>query len=168
MFSGWQTYYRPTGAASAQLVGLLFIVATLNKGHEQPRAELGLKLFTTPAVVHLATVLVVSALALLPNPETNPPCALMMLVAVLGLAYSLPIAVRIGRAKNPTHWSDFWLYGAAPAVVYLALAASAGAAVLRAPHAAYALGLVLLALLVVAIRNAWDLVTWLAPRRPEA
>ena len=55
----------------------------------------------------------------------------------------------------------------APAVVYAALAATAGAAVWRAPHAAYAVGLVLLTLLVVAVRNAWDLVTWLAPRRPE-
>jgi hypothetical protein len=34
-----------------------------------------------------------------------------------------------------------------------------------APHAVFFEALCLLGLLVVAIRNAWDLVTWLAPRR---
>ena len=116
-------------------------------------------------VVHLATVLIVSALALAPTQE-NSVCVLMAVGALAGLAYSVPIALRLSRLQEPTHWTDFWLYGAAPVGLYAALAATGVAAVQRTPHAAYAVGLVLLALLVVAIRNAWDLVTWLAARPP--
>ena len=43
----------------------------------------------------------------------------------------------------------------------LAVAASWGGAV----HAAGALALAILLLMLLAVRNAWDLVTWLAPRR---
>jgi hypothetical protein len=40
--------------------------------------------------------------------------------------------------------------------------------VARAPHAAYYVGLVLLLLLILGIRNAWDLVTWLAQNNVKA
>ncbi len=43
----------------------------------------------------------------------------------------------------------------------LAVAASWGGAV----HAAGALALAILLLMLLAVRNAWDLVTWSAPRR---
>jgi hypothetical protein len=51
--------------------------------------------------------------------------------------------------------------------VYVALAVATATAWLRAPHGVYLLSLCVTALLVVAIRNAWDLVTWLAPRRDD-
>jgi hypothetical protein len=35
----------------------------------------------------------------------------------------------------------------------------------RERHAPYGVALCLLLLLVIAIRNAWDLITWLAPRQ---
>lgn len=168
MFSGWQTFYQLTGSAAAELIGLMFIVATLTRGQPQPGTSNGQKLFTTPSVFHLALVLIVSALALAPGIEHDFACLLMMAVAVGGCIYALPIAVRIARIKNPTHPSDFWYYGAAPAVLCGALAMSCGVAFLRMQHAAYAVGLTLLALLMVAIRNSWDLVTWLAPRRPPS
>ena len=167
MFSGWQTFYQLTGSAAGSLIGLLFIVATLSSGQEQPAVGIGVKLFTTPTVFHLSLVLIVSALALAPGTEIYSASLVMALCAFVGSGYALVIAVRIRGLSNPTHWSDFWCYGVAPVAVYLALAAAAGAACWRAPHAAYAVGMVLLALLMVAIRNAWDLITWLAPRRRD-
>ena len=165
MFSGWQTFYQLTGSAAAELIGLLFIVATLTRG-QQPGSENGMKLFTTPTVVHLTVVLIVSALALAPGAENASASLVMMVCALVGCGYAIANAARIGKVKNPTHWSDFWFYGAAPLAVYVALALAAGTAFWRVPHAAYAVGLTLLVLLIVAVRNAWDLVTWLAPRRP--
>ena len=165
MFSGWQTFYQLTGSAAAELIGLLFIVATLSKG-EQPGAEMGVKLFTTPTVVHLSLVLVVSALALAPGTDNASASLIMTLCALAGFAYALVRAIQIGQREHYAHWSDFWFYGVAPAAVQCLLAATAAAAWRGVPHAAYALGLVLLSLLILAVRNAWDLVTWLAPRRP--
>ena len=165
MFSGWQTFYQLTGSSAAELIGLMFIVATLNKGEGQG-AETGVKLFTTPTVVHLAMVLLVSALALAPGADNASACLIMTACALIGSAYALVVGVVIGRQEQHTHWTDVWFYGVAPAVVLLLLAVAAGLAWSGAPHAAYAVGLVLLGLLLLAVRNAWDLITWLAPRRP--
>jgi len=57
------------------------------------------------------------------------------------------------------------MYGATPSLIYLALIVAAIAAGLGAAWGAYAMAVLALALLLVAIRNAWDLVTWIAPKR---
>ena len=167
MFSGWQTFYQLTGSAAAELIGLLFIVATLSARRPPPGSEAGVKMFTTPTVFHLALVLVVSALALAPGAEIDSASLVMTAAALVGAGYAIAIAIRIARLPTHTHWSDPWFYGGAPVAAYLALACAAVAAWTRVPHAAYAVGLALLMLLLAAIRNAWDLVTWLAPRQSE-
>jgi amino acid transporter len=150
---------------AGELIGLLFIVATLSAGRSSEKSETGQRLFTTPTVIHLAVVVVVSVLALAPGADNASASVLMVLVGLAATAYAVPIAIRISRNPDPTHWSDFWYYGAAPAICCLALSAAAATVVARLPHAAYYTGLVLLVLLALAIRNAWDLVTWLARRR---
>jgi crotonobetainyl-CoA:carnitine CoA-transferase CaiB-like acyl-CoA transferase len=165
MFTGWQTFYQLTGSAAGALVGLLFIVATLTSRTESGVAT-GVKLYMTPTVFQLSLVIVESALALAPQTELYSAAMLMTVCAVVGCANSIWVAVRIATQQSRAHWSDFWCYGALPLAADLALAAATAAAWLETPHAAYAVGLALLVLLMAAIRNAWDLVTWLAPRRP--
>ena len=164
MFTGWQTFYQMTGEAAATLTGLLFIVASLTSGRQSPMHERGVVLFTSPTVFHLASVLAISALALAPDGERSR-AALMLGWALLGLVYTTVLAIRIRAIPDPTHWSDFWWYGAAPAANYLALAGATALACARVAHAAYFVALCLTVLLLATIRNAWDLVTWLAPRR---
>jgi ABC-type polysaccharide/polyol phosphate export permease len=165
MFFGWTPFYQVTGEAAAALVGLLFIVATLSSRQQQDGVHIGVRLFTTPTVFHLSLVLTVSALALAPPSPMFRPAAGMFVVALVSCLYAAPVAIRIARLPNPAHWSDFWFYGAAPCAVYLALAGATGATWAGAPHAAHWVGLVVLILLALGIRNAWDLITWLAPRR---
>jgi hypothetical protein len=167
MFAGWQTFYQMTGEAAATLTGLLFIVASLMAGRQRAASEQGVAMFTTPTVFHLVSVLVISGLALAPGGSGAVQNLLMIAWAIGGLAYSVTRTLGIrGMSKIP-HWTDFWWYGYVPATVYVALALATATAWLRAPHGVFFLGLCLLALLVLAIRNAWDLVTWLAPRRDE-
>ena len=168
-FEGWSWFYAVTGEAAAALIGLLFIVTTLSIPQANPNgAEVGPRLFTTPTVVELALVLGMSALALAPSADTGSACLLIAAASGWGVAYGAKTWWRLAGLPQKTHWSDAWFYGCGPTVVYLALTVCAVAAWLRTPHAAYALGLSLLALLMLAIRNAWDLVTWLAPRRNAA
>ena len=164
MFAGWQTLYQMTGEAAATLTGLLFIVASLTSGRSSSGQERGVILFTTPTVFHLASVLAISALALAPDGERSP-AVLMFAWAALGLVYAAYLAVQLYRIETPSHWSDFWWYGTAPVVLYLALAGATVSVYAHVGHAAYFVALCLTMLLLVTIRNAWDLVTWLAPRR---
>ena len=164
MFAGWQTFYQMTAEAAATLTGLMFIVVSLSSGRNSPGNERGVVLFTSPTVFHLTSVLVISALALTPEGESPPPVLLMILWSIGSLIYAATRLVGLKQIEDPTHWSDFWYYGVGPAVTYSALAAANIAAFIHLPHSAYAVAICLLALLLLGIRNAWDLATWLAPR----
>ncbi|HVJ55311.1 MAG TPA: hypothetical protein VM689_22815 [Aliidongia sp.] len=164
MFSGWQSFYQVTGSAAGELIGLLFIVATLSSGREHSSIMQGIKLYVTPTVMHLALILVISGIALVPETSVVVPAPLVGFVAIGGLVFTFLIAVRLGRLTSPAHWSDFWCYGVAPTVIYAGLAGAAAAGYAGA-RAQLPIAVLLLILLLVAIRNAWDLVTWLAPRR---
>ena len=57
------------------------------------------------------------------------------------------------------------MYGGTPSVIYLAIDGACIGLWTRAPWAPDAIAGLLLTLLLVGIRNAWDLVTWIAPMR---
>ena len=168
MFSGWQTFYQLTGSAAAELIGLMFIVATLTRGQPQPGTGNGQRLFTTPSVFTWPWCLIVSALALAPGIEHDSACLLMMAVALGGCIYVLPIAVRHRPDEGPDPPERLLVLRRGARLAVRGFGGLLRVAFLRLPHAAYAVGLTLLALLMVAIRNSWDLVTWLAPRLPPS
>ncbi len=168
MFERWHDFYILVGSAAGALIGLLFIVVTLTAGTDRERALRGSSLYMTPAVVQFATVLLISAVAAAPI-DTN---SARFLLLVLGLATSLYSAVNVVRmftAKDfqPSHWSDPIWYAVIPLVSYLALV---GADVLgwsSPAHWPFAVGTMAVVFLLCGIRNAWDLITWIAPGRPE-
>jgi hypothetical protein len=164
IFSNWQSFYQMTGEAAATLTGLLFVVATLRSGGEEGERARGVKFFLTPTVFHLVSVLVMSALALAPTEPDISPSTIMAGWSVAGAAYAVWLAIGIGRLQTLSHWSDLWWYGVWPAAIFVTLAVATVLVCIGFAHAAYFAALCLLALLGIAIRNAWDLVTWLAPR----
>ncbi len=168
MFNGWENFYLLIGTASATLIGLLFVVATLTSGLDRSRIMRGVGLYLTPTVFHFAVILTISALAMARHPAAWLISAVLGATALAGLAGAVRscIGIRARTAGMPLpHWSDFWLYGALPAAFYLALAAIAIASATRAGWVAWATPALLLGLLLLGIRNAWDLVTSMAPAR---
>ena len=165
MFAHWDSYYLLIGTAAGALIGLLFVVATLNAGREVTDVTRGTKTYLTPTVFHFAMVVVVSALATAPGLPARTVGLLLGTCAIVGLVYSGWICVRL-RSGNMAgqHWSDFWFFGAAPTAIYLGLGATSGTAWAAPSALPYAAAVLLLLLMLVGIRNAWDLVTWLAPR----
>ncbi len=169
MFEGWGEYYLLVGSAAAALIGLLFVVVTLTANHSRATVEQGARYYMSPIVFHLGGVVVISGAALMPGLERPTAAALFGGIALIGLAYSgwVAIGLRAGRQIHPPHWSDMWFYGAAPTVIYLALLVAAVAIALGYRCATIGPALATIAQLLVAIRNAWDLVTWLAPRAED-
>ena len=165
MFEHWDNFYLMIGSAAGALIGLLIVVATLTGGLEREKAMQGSALYMTPTVFHFAVVLVASAVTAVPHLTARASAGLLGLVAIIGLIYSASVAHRLRRraTPEPAHRSDFWCHGCAPGVIYVAQLAAAAALAFGVSWAPDALGAALLSLLLLAIRNAWDLVTWLAP-----
>jgi hypothetical protein len=60
--------------------------------------------------------------------------------------------------------TDVWFYGVLPSILYALLAVVSWAFWIEARWAVNAISAIITGLLLVSIRNEWDLVTWLAPR----
>jgi hypothetical protein len=165
MFQGWDSFYLLIGGAAGALIGLLFVVETLTAGVERDKALIGASVYVTPCVFHFAVVLGVSAVALAPRLADWLEGLAVAAAALAGLIYSVRVAlgIRSGKLETPPHWSDFWYYGVAAAGVYLALGAAALSSACGWPFGPDAVAAVTVALLLLSVRNAWDLVTWLAP-----
>jgi len=165
MFAGWQTFYQMTGEAAATLTGLLFVIISLVAGREGNFNSNGARLFTSPIVFHLTSVLVISGLALAPCTEPGAPILLITVWTLGAFAHATRNLVGILRMAETSHWSDRWFYGVAPFAAYVVMLGAEAGAFLRWPFAIYTVALSLLGLLLLGIRNAWDLATFLAPRR---
>ena len=165
MFHDWDSYYLLIGSAAAALIGLMFVVATLTAGRDRTSAMRGASLYMTPTVFHFAVVVVVSAAVLAPGLPPAWDGIIVGAVAWIGLVYAVVVTTRMlrGETTEVPHWTDVWCYGAVPAAIYLGLATTA-VTIWSAPEfAPYGVAVTLIVLLLMGIRNAWDLVTWLAP-----
>jgi hypothetical protein len=166
MFEGWSDYFVLLGTASGGLIGLLFVVVTLTANVERSRALRAAGVYMTPIAVHFGVVLSVSAATLVPRMTSHQIAALIALFAALGLSAATRTCLGIlefRRGADPPHWSDLWGYGVGPATAYVALEVAALSVWQGAAWAVYLLAALLLTLMLLAIRNAWDLITWMAP-----
>jgi hypothetical protein len=168
MFEGWGEFYVILGAGSGALLGLLFVVTTLAAGMRLGRdtLTLGSALYMTPTVFHFATVLVFSAIATAPHLSGWVMALVLGPWALAGTVYScvMAVLVRTRRLPDSGDWTDVWGYGILPAAMYLGLIACAWSAWQNSPNAPYAIAIGMVVLTIIGIRNAWDLVTFIAPR----
>lgn len=169
MFEHWDSFYLLTGGAAGGLIGLLFIVATLTKGAQDADSALrGTSIYMTPIVANLAIVLAVSGVAAAPGLTRTENGALLALAAAIGFSASGWVIFHLGfhRTLRAAHWTDIWCYGVMPLGAHALLAAATAAVWLRPDWAARGVAVSLMAGLLIAIRNAWDLVTWISAKAP--
>lgn len=171
MFEGWDSFYVVLGTAAGGLIGLLFVVVTLSNSRDRERALRAVSIYMTPTAVNFGLVVATSAVALAPL-RTVVATALVLGVGALAATANAVWACLAIRAGGPgattPHWSDFWLYGAAPLFLCVALVGSDVALLVHAGWAETSISFLLLGLLLLGIRNAWDLVTWMSAQRNAA
>jgi len=166
MFEGWQDYFLLVGSAAAALIGLLFVVVTLTAGRERSSLELGQRFYMSPIVADLAAVLVLSGAAMMPDLHPTPFGWFITAAGLVGFIVDMRIAQGIGRLSIPGENMLFdrsW-YGVVPALVSLLICGAGVSVLLRISWAPFALAVALMALLLVCVHNAWDLVTYIAPQ----
>jgi hypothetical protein len=165
MADGWNDFFFMIGSSAAALIGLMFVVVTLTAGRDREEVERGKRLYTSPIVFHLAVVLVLSGVAIIPDVTDILFGIISGCLGVLGLAVGLRSAIGIARrpgAPEAALFDTFW-YGIAPAIIYVALGAAAFATFNEWHWGIAASAADLMALLLVSIHAEWDLVTYLAP-----
>jgi hypothetical protein len=165
MLESWHEFYGLLGTAAATLVALLFVAASIATGYMTVDRASPTHTFTTPIVFHYTYVLFVSLIALMPI-DTDTSLAIIIGISAAGaLLYSIFILIRVLRTVTVTDIDDRLGYGACPPVGYAGTLAAAlfiwHHSVIGPPLLAGALIL----LLLVNIRNAWDLTVFFAQRR---
>ena len=167
MFSDWENFYLIVGGGAGALIGVMFIVATLSAGLEESRASRGARIYITPIVFHFAIVLIISAMAVAPGLPFTAVGVLVALCATLGFIYSFVTTMRIFGIKDldVPDWEDKTYYGIMPTIAYLLLAGAAGAVWFAPMSAALWIAILMLAILLIGIRNAWDGATYLVSHK---
>jgi hypothetical protein len=167
--SGWDNFFVIVGSSGAALIGLQFVVITLitDSRHRTTPASLGA--FGTPTVVHLAGALLISAIMSAPWWSLFPLSIALAVTGLLGLGYC---AMVVKHARRQTVyqpvWEDWLWHMALPSCAYAALMFSAMFLRANARTLAFVIGGSALALLLIAIHNAWDTVTYIVVAEPEA
>ena len=163
----WETFYLMVGSSAVILIGLLFVVITLSSNMEAHRAVIGARIYMTPTVYHLSTIVLVSAVALMPGTPLYAMALVVAVPALSGFVYAALSLLRMFRNPPVPHWTDYVYYGVVPGLVQLWLIAAAWAFWQESEPAAYAIAAGLVALLLVGTRDAWDLATYLVTARAD-
>ena len=164
MFEGWSEFYLMAGGAAAVLIGLIFVVISLMQDRSRSSVLQGSRLYMGPIVLGVSFVLVLSAAALAPHLDGRQFALIAGGIAIWGLARGVISTVGIHNVRDEVHWTDIWFYGLIPIALYVVLGIIAWCFWTDQPCARPALAGFVTAGLLLAIRNEWDLITWIAPR----
>jgi hypothetical protein len=167
MFEHWGEFFLMAGGAAAVLIGLIFVVISLMQDRSRTTVLAGSRLYMGPIVLGVSFVLVLSAAALTPGITPVQFAAIAGAVALWGLVRGLMSTVGIRDLGQEVHWTDVWFYGVLPSLLYVLLGVVAYAFWRELAWAHDGLAAVVTGSLLLAIRNEWDLITWIAPRSGE-
>jgi hypothetical protein len=166
MFEHWGEFYLMAGSAAAVLIGLIFVVVSLLQDRSRSSVLTGSQLYMGPIVLMVSFDLALSASALTPGMDRQNLAMIAGVIAVWGLVRAVMSLIGIGRleGEHKAHWTDPWFYAIGPLALYLCLGLVAGGLWHGSEWAVLGLAGTVLAMLLLAIRNEWDLITWIAPR----
>jgi hypothetical protein len=165
----WHEFYMLLGTASATLVGLLFVAATIGSGVFTPDRSAPSRLFLSASVVHFSGLLAVCLIVLIPLRDWVSFGTLVTACGLFGLGYyalTWRDTKRDGLSKAIALDDRMW-YLVLPVVGYLFEAGSGVALINGLEPGCMALALSAGMLLVVGIHNAWDITLWAITRRRE-
>ena len=171
LLSNWQNFYMIMGTAAATLTGLMFVVTTLIAGIDAHLSTLNaaVSAYNTPTVVHFGTVLLLAGVLSAPWQTFSSLSFLLGLLALGMVLYSIIVLRRMRQVPHYQSTLEDWLwYLAFPLLAHVLLIIAAFVLPKNPSSALYIVGATMLLLLLVGIRNAWDMVTFLAVERAHS
>ncbi len=142
----------------------MFIVITLVTGAERlRRAPDGIATFSTPTVMHFCGAFIVSAILSAPWRSLAQPAVAIGLLGFSGLVYVARVMLRTKRLSTyRADLEDWTWYILLPFIAYGAIFGGAISLRLISVNALFALAGGVVLLILLGIRNAWDVVTFIA------
>jgi hypothetical protein len=169
VLGSWHDFYMLLGTASATLIGLLFVAATIGSGVFSSGRRAASRVFLSASVIHFSTILIACLIVVSPIRDWRVLAIMIAGCGVFGLGYygvTWRDTVRDGLNKSIDLEDRFW-YAVLPVIGYLCETGS-GFALQERPHlGCTALALSMGLLLVVGIHNAWDITLWTITRTRE-
>jgi hypothetical protein len=167
LLRAWRDFHTLIGAAAATLVGLMFVAASIGAGVFTRAHQAGIRSFLSPTVAHFSAVLFISLFATLPIQSWNSLGILLILSGLIGLGYALWIWRRMvhhGIIGTIDIIDRLW-YALLPIAGYLLVIAAGVGLCERDAMSLAVLAAALILLLLIGIRNAWDMTVWIIDRR---
>jgi len=166
----WQTFYFMVGTASATLIGLMFIAVSLGADLPAATDSNGISAFVTPMLIHFGSVLAISATMLVPTFHITSLGITLLVIGLIFTAYACWVGwqfIRHPASSNYTR-SDWKWYVYFPIVGDVLVMAMALWLLSGSLESFNLLAVALAILLVVSVRNTWDLMLWIAQDRQKA
>jgi hypothetical protein len=158
----WGEFYVIVGGGAAALTGLLFVVISIAPHTINARTVRQTRAFITPTVAYFVTVLVVAGFMTMPSMTPHGLTLLLALGGIAGLGYMAWIGAHRQWRESKLDFEDWICFVGLPILAYVLLLAAAVEVGLDSRFGLETVAIAVLLLLVVGIRNAWDLVIWMA------
>jgi hypothetical protein len=165
----WHDFYVLLGTASATMVGLLFVAATVGSGVFTADRRAALRVFLSASVVNFGLLLAACLAVLAPVHSWVLLGVLIIGCGALGLVHCCLAWVdtlRDGLIKAIDLEDRTW-YIVMPLVGYLCVIASGVTLALQLDVGCSALALSMGLQLAVGLHNAWDITVWSMTRRGQ-
>jgi hypothetical protein len=167
--SPWHDVYTIIGSASATLIGLMFVAASVGSGVYTKDRYHALRAFLSPTVVHFACALTACLFAIAPLRSWTLLGLLIGATGLYGIGYA--VIVWRGLLRHGTtatiDLEDRICYAAIPAFGYAMMLAACIALLLRHEAGCALLAAAMGLLLLIGIRNAWDMTIFTVMRHRE-
>ena len=167
--AAWESFYVIIGSSGAALIGLQFVVIALIADTDMRRTSGSIRAFGTPTVAHFGSALFLSATMSIPWPSFIAIAIAVAACGITGVVYSAAVVYHARRQKDyrPV-WQDWLWYIALPCSIYAALVLAALCLHTRTQIALFVIAGAALGLLLIAIHNTWDTVTYIVIAGPRA
>ncbi len=163
VLGGWSTFFATLCTSDAALIGLMFVVITLVGGERRQPSSDGLSTFSTPTVMHFCGAMFISAILIAPWHSLVGADVTVGLLGLYGVVYCIRVWLRARQSTAYVPDAEDWAwYTILPFIAYCAVLGGAIALVRSAAPALFAVAGGVLFLTFIGIRNAWDVVTYLA------
>ena len=159
LIHAWHDFYVLVGTASATLVGLMFVSATIGAQVFTESNRAGMRAFLSPTVVHFSAVLFICILAAVPSQTWQTLAALLAACSLAGIAYSARVWMQLFVRRRG-------FYALIPVLGYLLILVGVFLLLKESAVGLDLLAAALITLLLAGVRNAWDMTIWIVIRTP--